>query len=256
MSFSETEIAVVDKLLTTTRSVRRRLDVTREVPRDVVLECITLAMQAPTASNLQTWRFIVVTDPAVRAALGEIYRKTYAAQDATAQYVDANREQYQRIDATQMTEVLSSARHLVTAIDEIPMLVIPCVETRLDEPIQRALAASLYGSMFPALWSLQLALRSRGLGSSITTSHLWYAHEVAEVLGIPDGVEQVALMPVAYYTGDTFKPAKRLPAEEFVHWDGWDDTLQPEAIDPALATARLENARDAMSKLFSPSDAG
>ncbi|HRE02521.1 MAG TPA: nitroreductase family protein, partial [Ilumatobacteraceae bacterium] len=212
MSFTESERAAADKLLTTTRSVRRRLDLERPVPRSLVMECIEMALQAPTASNLQTWRFVVVTDPAQITALGDIFRKTYAAADAPMEYVEANRGQYERIDADQMTEVLSSAQHLISVIDKMPMIVIPCVETRLEEPIQRALAASLYGSIFPAVWSLQLALRSRGLGSSLTTSHIWFAHEVAEVLGIPDGVEQAALIPVAYFTGETFHPAKRLPA--------------------------------------------
>lgn len=252
MSFTESELEVVDRLLTTTRTVRRRLDLTRDVPRDLVLDCIRLALQAPTASNLQTWRFIVVTDPSVRAELATIYRKTYESADAPLQYVDANRSQYELIDARQMTEVLSSAQYLVKVIDQVPMIVIPCVETRLDEPIQRALAASLYGSAFPAIWSLQLALRSRGLGSSVTTSHLWFASEVADVLGIPEGVEQVAMMPVAYYTGTTFKPAERLPVESMVHWERWTPELSLQPPDAELAESRVKQAYEAMGKLFTP----
>lgn len=250
--FSESERQVADKLLTTTRSVRRRLDVSREVPREVVLECIELALQAPTASNLQTWRWIIVTDPAKRAALGDIFRKTYAAKDAPLAYVEANRTQYELIDADQMTEVLSSAQHLVSVIDQVPMIIIPCVETRLDEPVLKPLAASLYGSIFPAVWSLQLALRSRGLGSSLTTSHLWFAHEVAQVLGIPDGVEQVALLPVAYYTGDTFHPAARLPVADIVHWNEWNPELGTAAPPPEVAEERVRRAFESMGKLFTP----
>jgi nitroreductase len=254
MSFNESELEVVDRLLATTRSVRRRLDVTREVPRELVMDCIRLALQAPTASNLQTWRFIVVTDPGLRSKLGDIYRKTYAAAEAPLQYVQANRSQFERIEADQMTEVLGSAQHLVSVIEQIPLIIIPCVEGRLDEPIARPLAASLYGSIFPAIWSLQLALRSRGLGSSVTTSHLWYADEVAELLGIPDGVEQVALLPVAYYTGETFHPADRLPVENVVHWDTWDADLQQTRPADDVAAERVRRALESMSRLFTPPD--
>jgi nitroreductase len=255
MSFTESDLEVVDRLLTTTRTVRRRLDLDKPVPRDVLMECIELALQAPTASNLQTWRFVVVTDPDIRARLGEVYRRTYAVADAPLQYVDAYQELFARIDADQMTEVLSSARHLITVIDRVPAIIVPCVETRLHEPIQKALAASLYGSIFPAIWSLQLALRSRGLGSSVTTSHIWYDQEVAEILGIPDGVEQAALMPVAYYTGETFKPAVRLPAEEIVHWDRWDSDRRPAEVPQEVRDDRVRRAREEMGRLFSPPEA-
>ncbi|HEY3483748.1 MAG TPA: nitroreductase family protein [Ilumatobacteraceae bacterium] len=252
MDFDAADLAVTDRLLTTTRSVRRRLDLEREVPREVVMECISLAMQAPTASNLQTWRFVVVTDPGKKAELGEIYRKTYAAADAPLQYVEANRTRYEQIDAHQMTAVLSSARHLVDVIERVPMIVIPCVEGRLPDPIPRALAASLYGSIFPAIWSLQLALRARGLGSSVTTSHLWHEDEVARVLDLPADIEQAALMPVAYYTGDTFRPAERLPTELFVHWDTWDHDRQMPEVPADVAAERVDTARVEMGKLFTP----
>ena len=254
MDFDAADRAVTDRLLSTTRSVRRRLDLTRPVEREVVLECIALAMQAPTASNLQTWRFVVVTDPEQKAALGEIYRKTYAAADAPLQYVEANRSRFEQIDAEQMTAVLSSARHLVEVIDRVPMIIVPCLEGRLVEPIPRALAASLYGSIFPAVWSLQLALRSRGLGSSVTTSHLWHEDEVARVLDLPSEIEQAALMPVAYYTGETFRPADRLPAELFVHWDTWDHDRRMPDVPPDVAAERVDRARDEMGRLFTPPD--
>ena len=252
MDFDADDHAVLDRLLTTTRSVRRRLDVSRPVPRDVVLECIEIALQAPTASNLQSWRFVVVTDPAQRAALGDVYRKTYAAGDAPLEYVEANRHRFEQIDADQMTAVLSSARHLVDIIDRVPMIILACVEGRLVEPIPRALAASLYGSIFPAVWSLQLALRSRGIGSSITTSHIWYEAEVAEILGLPDDIEQVAFMPVAYFTGATFRPANRLPTETFVHWDSWDADRQMQHVPSDVAAERVMRAREEMGRLFAP----
>jgi len=252
MDFDAAELAVTDRLLTTTRSVRRRLDLTREVPRDVVMDCIELAMQAPTASNLQSWRFVVVTDPGKKAELGEVYRKTYAAADAPLKYVEANRTRYEQIDAGQMTAVLLSARHLVDVIERVPMIIVPCVEGRLPDPTPRALAASLYGSIFPAVWSLQLALRARGLGSSVTTSHLWHQDEVARVLGLPADVEQAALVPVAYYTGETFRPADRLPTELFVHWDTWDLDRHMPDVPAELAAERVATARVGMGKLFTP----
>jgi nitroreductase len=254
MDFDAAELAVADRLLSTTRSVRRRLDLTRPVPREVVLECIGLAMQAPTASNLQTWRFVVVTDEAQKAALADIYRKTYAAADAPLQYVDANRSRFEQIDAEQMTAVLSSARHLVDVIERVPMIVVPCVEGRLPEPIPRALAASMYGSIFPAIWSLQMALRARGLGSSVTTSHIWHEDEVAQVLGLPSELEQAALMPVAYFTGETFRPAERLPTELFVHWDRWDPERRLPEVPEAVAADRVAKAREHMGRLFTPSE--
>jgi nitroreductase len=206
------DIATVDELLSTTRSVRKRLDLTRPVDRDVILECIQLAMQAPTASNTQNWRWLVITDADKRAAIAEIYRSigaqylAYAADNAT--------------DA-QTQRVYQSAMSLTETLAEVPVHVIPCLTERIDTA-EPGIAAAAWASIIPAGWSFLLALRSRGLGSVWTTMHLFKEKEVAELLGIPPTVTQAALFPVAYTIGTDFRPAKRPPAETITYWDTWE----------------------------------
>ena len=200
-----------DRLLATTRSVRRRLDLHRPVPRDVVLECLRLSVQAPTASNAQGWRWLVVDDPDIRRGLGDLYRRM----------ADRHLRAYEVPGASAQTElVLSGAEHLATIIADVPVLVIPCIEGRLASTAP-VLASSFYGSIIPAVWNFQLALRSRGLGSCFTTLHLAHEAEAAELLGIPDDVTQVALLPVAYTTGGDFAPAERPPITDITYWNRW-----------------------------------
>ncbi len=123
---------------------------------------------------------------------------------------------------TQMMRVLDSARYLADHMHRASVLIIPCIEGRVENA-GLWMQASLYGSILPATWSLILALRSRGLGAAWTTLHLQYEKEVAAIVGIPDNVTQAALLPVAYFTGTDFKPAKRLPAKERTHWNSWED---------------------------------
>jgi nitroreductase len=203
-----------DRLLSTTRAVRRRLDLDRPVEREVLLECLRLAVQAPTASNAQDWRWVVVTDPGLRAGIADVYR------EVGADYLErARREQADE----QTTRVYEGAYELTKVLERVPAMVIPCLERRFDSA-DPAVAASAYGSILPAAWSFQLALRSRGLGSTWTTLHLFQEQRVADLLGIPDGVRQVALLPVAYTVGTDFKPAVRPPVEEITFWDGWGGT--------------------------------
>lgn len=205
------DIATVDELLSTTRSVRKRLDLTRPVGRDVILECIRLAMQAPTASNAQDWRWLVVTDPEKRAAIAEIYRgigAQYLAQAADTATDPQTRRVYQ------------SARTLTDTLARVPVHVIPCLTQRIDTA-EPGIAAAAWASIIPAGWSFLLALRSRGLGSVWTTMHLFKESEVAELLGIPPTVTQAALFPVAYTIGTDFRPATRPPAETVTYWDTW-----------------------------------
>lgn len=207
------DLAETDRLLTTTRAVRRRLDLDRPVEREVILDCLRIAAQAPTASNGQTWRWVVVTDPAKRAALADLYR------EAGLGYLDQARRQEQD---PQTARVYAGAFELAEQLERVPVHVIPCVEGRV-ESAPLGVSASVFGSIIPAAWSFQLALRSRGLGSVWTTLHLFKEREAAELLGIPDGITQVALIPVAYTVGDDFRPAVRRPVEEIVHWDTWSD---------------------------------
>lgn len=205
------DIATVDELLSTTRSVRKRLDLTRAVSREVILECIQLAMQAPTASNTQDWRWLVITDADKRAAIAEIYRSI------GAQYLE-----YAANSATdpQTQRVYQSAMSLTETLADVPVHVIPCIEQRVDgAPL--GIAAAAWASIIPAGWSFLLALRSRGLGSVWTTMHLFKEQEVAELIGIPPTVTQAALFPVAYTIGTDFRPAKRPPAESITFWNSW-----------------------------------
>ncbi len=210
------DLEAADRLLSTTRAVRRRLDLSRPVEPGVILDCIRLAQQAPTASNQQSWRWVVVTDPELRGAISAIYRKLGQKAFPRA------RAQVPESDA-QTRRVYDSAQFLAEHLDEVPVFVIPCIHGRLDpkEPMLALAASALYGSIYPAVWSFQLALRSRGLGSVLTTLHLVREDEVAQLLGIPSDVSQVGLLPVAYTKGTDFKPASRPPAAEITYWNGW-----------------------------------
>jgi nitroreductase len=212
------DVATVDRLLTTTRSVRRRLDIGRPVERDVLERCVDISLQAPTGSNAQGWHFVIVTDGDSRGRLAELYRRGY---DLLAQMYEAGPPYpVDDLRTRQFPRMYASAVHLKDHLHEVPVLVLPCIEGRFENA-GVAIQASLYGSILPAVWSFMLALRARGIGSAWTTDHLFFEAEAAEVLGIPDTVTQVALLPVAYFTGTDFKPAKRLPARERTHWDVW-----------------------------------
>lgn len=209
------DLQSVDELLTTTRSVRRRLDLTRAVPREVILECLTLALQAPTGGASEQWRWIIIDDPTGRARVAEYYSDG-------AHILAESRERATAARATQAVKAYSGAEYLLSILDQVPVLVLPCVRGRLADG-NTLRAASLFGSILPAVWSFMLALRSRGLGSAWTTLHLQREHEVAEYLGIPAGYIQAALIPVAYTTGSGFKPAKRRPVDEVTYWGRWPE---------------------------------
>jgi len=210
----------VDEVLTTTRAVRRRLDLTRAVDPALVRECVEVALQAPTGGNDQGWHFVVVTDPQTRAAVADVFRRgavAYAQRERPARVrrerTDEEREVRQR--------VMASSGHLFEHLEEVPVHVIPCIEGRLDgAPL--ADQATLFGSILPAVWSFMLAARARGLGTAWTTVHLEHEAEMAELLGIPvDTVTQVALVPVAHTVGGRFARAWRRPVDDVVHWDRW-----------------------------------
>jgi nitroreductase len=214
--FVSSDLATVDRLLTTTRSVRKRLDLTKPVEPEVIEKAIEIALQAPTGSNNQNWHFVVVTDPEKKKAIADLYRK------GADQYANNPRPEYGKDDprTKQRERVYESAGYLYAHLHEVPALVISCIEGRVEKEAQ-VRQASLYGSILPAAWSFMLALRARGVGSAWTTLHLIHEKDAAKVLGIPDTVTQAVLMPVAYYKGTDFKPAKRLPARERTHWNTW-----------------------------------
>ena len=207
------------KILTTTRAVRKRLDFDRPVPRELIMECLEIAVQAPTGSNSQGWQWMIVTDPEKKQVIGDLYRQSYYPYSASKS------PQYAEDDPRlkQLPRVASSAQYLAERVHEVPVMVIPCIRGRVDRPgVTNVQIAGLYGSILPAAWSFMLAARARGLGTAWTTFHLKYEREVAELLGIPyERYTQAALITVGFYTGDEFKPADRIPLEPIVHWDAW-----------------------------------
>ena len=210
-----------DEVLATTRSVRKRLDFDRPVEKEIVLECLDLALQAPTGSNRQGWQWVFVEDQAKKDALAAIYKRSFDLyrQMPRPEYVE-NDPRRERMDA-----VLDSAGYLSENFQRSPLMLIPCIEGRLDGGAGGgAGGAGLWGSLLPAVWSFMLALRERGIGSAWTTLHLLGdgEREAAELLGIPhETYSQAGLFPIAYTLGTDFKPASRLPAAEVSHWDTW-----------------------------------
>ena len=209
------DLTSIDSLLTTTRAVRKRLDLSRPVPREVVTECLSIATQAPSGGNTQPWRFLVVDDPDVRLGLAELYRDGYGP------YIEMQKAAVRAAGGDDDSAVIRSSDYLAENLEKVPVMVIPCLLTRLADQPTVADTAGFYGSILPAVWSFQLALRSRGLGSAFTTLHLLREKEAAALLGIPDTVTQVALLPVAYTIGAEFKPADRRPVTEVTYWNGW-----------------------------------
>lgn len=203
------DISICDELLATTRAVRKRLDLQREVPRDVIMECLELAVQAPTGSNTQGWRWLVVDDPDKRARLAELYRK------AAEPYL---RGAVGMAEPGQTKRVFESALYLMEHLHEVPVHVIPCIQ---GTPGGGLASAGFFASIYPAVWSFQLALRARGLGSCLTTLHLAHAAEAAELLQLPDNLTQAALLPVAYTLGTDFRRAQRPPVSNITHWNEW-----------------------------------
>ena len=207
-----------DELLTTTRSVRKRLDLDRPVERAVIEECLEIAVQAPTGSNTQGWQWVVVGDPDKKRAIADAYGKffdLYATSPGASYDPDDPR-------ADAQPRVRDSAIYLREHFHEVPYMVIPCIAGRPPTDGGAAAQAGWWGSLLPAVWSFMLALRARGLGSAWTSLHLPAEAEVAELLGIPhDRYTQAGLFPVAYTKGTDFKPASRVPASDLTHWDTW-----------------------------------
>lgn len=203
------DVVTVDHLLTTTRTVRKRLDLTRAVDPELIQQCLEIAIQAPTGGDIPRYHFIVITDAATKAVLGELYRT-------------AMKENY--LSARQMTAAASrffeSALYLSDHFHEVPVLVQTCVERRGSAGLNTD--GWELANILPAAWSLMLALRARGLGSAWTTLLAHFKEqEVATLLRIPDEIRQAAMIPVAYYTGEDFRPARRIPAHERTYWNTW-----------------------------------
>jgi nitroreductase len=213
-----------DELLTTTRAVRKRLDFDRPVERQVLEECMDVALQAPSGSNAQGWQFVFVTDPDKRSRIADLYRQAFAGyaqspMSAAAQHAD------DPAMADTQARVMSSAQYLADNLQRAPVFFIPCSSGRIDQLSgdgANLAQASTFGSIIPAAWSFMLAARARGLGTCWTTLHLMHERATAEILGIPyEQVTQVALIPVAYTRGTDFKRAPRKPMDDVIHFDTW-----------------------------------
>jgi nitroreductase len=206
------EPGTIDWVLTTTRTVRRRLDLTRPVDREVVLDCLELALQAPTGGDLQLWRWIVVTDPATKSRMRQVYESALTVASGGRRPAGAEGPG---------NRLLEGAWHLATHLDQVPIIIVACIMGRPAGDTTPARLGARYGSIYPAVWSLQLALRSRGLASAMTTVHLEKHQAMAELLGIPENVTQAALVPVAHLLGGELRPARRRSVREVAFPDRW-----------------------------------
>lgn len=216
-------IGGIDEVLSTTRAVRRRLDLERDVPLDVIEQCVELARQAPIAKNVEQCRFVAVRDPERRAALAGLYRRAGTEIVMPQMAAAARAAGGPGVKPTpQQRRNMASAMHLAEHLDAVPLLVLAGTIAPPPDGIVGPDASEFYGSVLPTIWSFQLALRSRGLGSSLTSMHLHFADEVAALLGLPGDFTQIALLPVAYTQGTDFRPAERtLPLDAVLHVDGW-----------------------------------
>lgn len=214
-----------DELLSTTRAVRRSLDLERPVDLALVRECLELALQAPSGSNAQGWHFVVVADPGKRRRIGELYQQAFDAYRSMPFSARALAEQAQGEERPLMEGVMRSAEALAANLARVPVHLVPCVLGRTDQatgPMAQLAQASLFGSILPATWSFMLAARARGLGTAWTTLHLVHEKEIAGLLGIPyEQVMQVALIPVAHVKGEPFRRARRRPLDSLLHVDRW-----------------------------------
>ena len=205
----------VDEVLSTTRAVRKRLDVSRPVPRALLEECLALALQAPNGANRNEWRWIIVDDPETMAKLAREYRA------AMGVLWDGQRQGDAPVTAGVPHEdrLMDSAFSLAEKLDKMPAILIPLMPGRPDGksvPEQ----APMWGSIIQAVWSFFLALRVRGLGSVWTTVASRREKEIADLLGIPfDEFTQVGLFPIAYTMGTDFKPAWRRPVAEVLTYN-------------------------------------
>ena len=207
-----------EELLTTTRSVRHRLDLDRPVDPGLLRRCVELATQAPTGRHEQGWSFVIVTDPERRAALAQLWR-TGLGQGDSPMSAEAMRRAY--VEPGSMERVWSGLRYLAENLHRVPALVVPCIEGRTDG-LGADRQAGKWGSLLPAVWSFMLAARLHGLGTVLTTGNMAVEREVADLLDIPyNTVMQAAVIPVAHTVGIDFRPAPRIDVDAVLHWEKW-----------------------------------
>jgi nitroreductase len=207
-----------DELLSTTRAVRKRLDLTKPVPDDLVRECVAMALQSPSGGNEVAMRFVVVRDPATVKAVGDVYAKCWEIYESLPGFAGKIKRETTESQA-QQDRVVDSATYLGHHMGECPVLVIGCTTSRRLDGVPAAQAASALGNILPAMWSFMLAARARGLGTAWTTIHLMMEQAVADIVNIPfDTVQQVCLTPLAFTKGTDFKPAVRPDPDTVIDW--------------------------------------
>ena len=223
-------VSDVDEVLTTTRAVRRRLDLERPVPRELLVRCVEIAMQAPVSQNQERWRFVIVDEPEQRARVAEVYRKA-----AYERVLKPLREQDERLrhlledDGStvggdgRLARTMASVEHLYEHIDQVPVLVVVAWQGRPPKTTTGPDPSGIYGTILPTVWSFQLALRARGLGSTYTCIHLHEEEAMRQVLGLPEDTFQVALLPVAYTRGLDFRVAPRSSPHDVISFNTWQD---------------------------------
>jgi len=208
-----------DEVLTTTRTVRKRLDLERPVEREVLEECFRIAQQAPSGSNMQSFHFMVVSDPDKRAALGDLFRRGLE-QYRTSPIALYNLAYPDQSQVEAAPRIIESLEHLADRVEQVPVHVFPCIQFPLDR-VPVTMMGGIMGSIIPAVWSYMLAARSRGLGTCWSNMHSYFSDEADEIIGLPDGVTQIACILTAYSLGTEFKAATRRPLDDIVHWDRW-----------------------------------
>ena len=214
------DLAHTDRLLTTTRAVRKRLDLTRPVPRQLILDCVRISTQGPAGGNHQKWRWVIVDDPDKKEVIADAYRRTYAP------YIEQQQRAVERAgNQGEKNAIIDSSMHLADVLQDVPVLAIPSALGSPDDAGSLGGAAQgWWGSVIPSIWSYCLAARSRGLGTAWTTLHLGDVAAVAEALGIPATVTQLACVPSAFHSGDVFRTATRIPALLVSYWNSWKNS--------------------------------
>ena len=196
-------VDIVDEVLSTARSVRRKLDFGRPVEREVLLECIEVAVQAPTGAMGENWRFIVVETPDVKAEIATLYRDVL-----------------NEIVATRGIPMKPTLAAHAERMHEMPAMIFVCMEGEPDANFSSHVG--YYGSILPAAWSLMLALRARNIGTTWTTLLSARQEAVGNILGLPDNWRQVVMLPVGYTKDAVLRRADRVPAHEITFFNGWE----------------------------------
>jgi nitroreductase len=198
-------------IIHSTRAMRRLKP--DPVPDALLRRVLEAGQCAPNGSNAQRWRFLVVKDRAIKAAVQVWYKKAFDEVVgphylASAPPPGMDRERFLRQRA--------AAEHLTEHFHEVPVWIVPCIDHRNERPPNRASGASIY----PAVQNMLLAARALGLGATLTTRHLLFEKETEAALGLPAGVHSYAILPIGYPYGK-FGPVRRGPLGEIVYADKW-----------------------------------